>query len=455
MFSSRRIFKNLSSLKLAVIVITYLCIVTGVGTVVESRLDAQAAKTQVYDSLWMYFGLGGLALSLIAVMVDRWPWKKRHAPFLLAHVGIIALLIGSVQTLRWGVDGSMNIPIGQKLGQVTISESQILVYASFDGNRLSKIFEKDVNFFRQDPRTRPLSVNTEAGEFKFVEFAPYVIPQRLVDPSEDNLRGAGLRFQVSNGQFQHIDWLVQKKAGASVQNDLGPLRVRLGENPHRAEMKNEVVLIPMAGDELSYKIFSKDSDKVLKTGIVKEGQQFDLGWMGMKLKVLRYHPQALERWDIQPRERPTPLTVSAVKMNYQDADHWILLNDTLRIFTDSTAYFVSFVNKRIDLGFDLTLKEFIKENYAGTQKAMAYKSLVEVPGGEIREISMNEPLNWQGLTFYQASFQEDEMGQPTSSVLSVNYDPGRFLKYAGSLIMSLGIILLFYNRRQKPVKGAS
>ncbi len=60
---------------------------------------------------------------------------------------------------------------------------------------------------------------------------------------------------------------------------------------------------------------------------------------------------------------------------------------------------------------------------------------------------MNEPMKYKGLTFYQASFQNDQMGRPVASVLSVNYDPGRFLKYFGSLVMSLGIILLFYFKR--------
>jgi hypothetical protein len=57
---------------------------------------------------------------------------------------------------------------------------------------------------------------------------------------------------------------------------------------------------------------------------------------------------------------------------------------------------------------------------------------------------MNEPMKKAGLTFYQSSFQEDEKGQPTHSVFSVNKDPGRFLKYLGSLLIFLGIFMLFY-----------
>jgi hypothetical protein len=446
--SWKKVIKTLSSLKLAVIIIAYLCVVIAIGTIVESRFDSAAAKARVYDSVWMFIGMGALSLSLIAVMVDRWPWKKRHVPFILAHIGILFIILGSVLTLRWGLDGNMVVNIGESQKNVTINEQQIVIYASFDGNRLSKVFEKDVNFLKNDLTKNPITVDTGEGQFKFTEFKPYVIPSRQVGPSEDPMKGAGLRFQVSNGQFQHIDWLVQKKKETAAVQDLGPLRVRLGEASQNSEKRNEVALIPN-GSEINYKVFSKDQEKAVLTGTVKEGSDITLPWMGLKLKVLRYHPRADERWDIQEREHPTPLTVPAVKLTYKNEDHWIVLNDTLRIFSSNTGYFVSYINKRVELGFDIKLKEFIKENYAGTMKAMAYKSIVEVPEIGTHEISMNEPLNWKGLTFYQASFQEDEFGKPVSSVFSVNYDPGRPLKYGGSLIMTLGIILLFYNRRQK------
>jgi len=63
---------------------------------------------------------------------------------------------------------------------------------------------------------------------------------------------------------------------------------------------------------------------------------------------------------------------------------------------------------------------------------------------------MNEPLKFGGYTFYQASYNQDERtGEPTATVLSVNYDPGRWIKYLGSLILSVGIIWLFVQTRKR------
>ena len=78
---------------------------------------------------------------------------------------------------------------------------------------------------------------------------------------------------------------------------------------------------------------------------------------------------------------------------------------------------------------------------------MSYESDVSVEGLGKVNISMNEPMKHAGYTFYQSSFQEDDMGRPTASILSVNKDPGRWIKYFGSALIVLGIVMLFYFRK--------
>ncbi|MEZ4873834.1 MAG: hypothetical protein R2827_16660 [Bdellovibrionales bacterium] len=73
-----------------------------------------AAGKPVYHSWWMYGTLLVLSVQLIAVMVDRWPWKMRHTGFILAHIGILVTIYGSILTRFFGIDGSMAIPIGEK-----------------------------------------------------------------------------------------------------------------------------------------------------------------------------------------------------------------------------------------------------------------------------------------------------------------------------------------------------
>ncbi|MBY0384402.1 cytochrome c biogenesis protein ResB, partial [bacterium] len=150
----------------------------------------------------------------------------------------------------------------------------------------------------------------------------------------------------------------------------------------------------------------------------------------------------------------SPEATSAVKFTYNGKEQWLGLNSMVRLFGDSEMYILTYGNRRLPLSFDMYLKNFEVGRYQGTMRAASYQSLVYLTD-ENREvlISMNEPLQHKGFTFYQASFQEDSMGRPIASVLSVNYDPGRWVKYLGSLLIVFGAIHLFY-RRWKKARGA-
>ncbi len=441
----KRLNKPLASLKLAVFIILSIAVITAVGTIIEAKYDAYAAKKLVYDTWMMYTIMGLLAINLIGVMVDRWPWKKRHASFVLAHIGILFLLLGAVITAKYGLDGSMRVGIGDQNTFVQTAETDMVVYSSFDGDRYSKTFESEVDFFRKPPtEQKPLEIPVVEGAIKVVDYKKYVLPSRKVVADESGKAGSGLRFQIQNPNVNVIEWLVQRKPNALATHDFGPAQVHLGPIPAKGLMKNEIYVSPEKDGRLRYAVFYKESEKPGKTGFLKEGDVFDPGFkMSMEFRVLRFMPSAVEDWDLQTLEQPTPLTTSAVKILFEGKEHWVLLNDMVKLFTNNGVYLLTYGNRRIDVGFPLKLKSFEVDRYQGTTRAMAYKSVVTVPDLGEHVISMNEPLKYKGLTIYQASFQE-ENGQPVASIFSVNADPGRFIKYLGSLIMTLGVILLMW-----------
>lgn len=440
----KRLNKPLASLKLAVFIIISLAVITAIGTFVEAKFDAYAAKKLVYDTWYMYTIMGLLIINLTAVMLDRWPWKKRHASFVLAHIGIIILLAGAYITANYGLDGSMRVGIGESNNLVQVPETDVVVYTSFDGDRYSKTLEKEVDFFKHPPTAeKPFVIPTYQGEIKIIEYKKYVLPSRKVVAGEVGKAGAGVRFQLQNPNVNVVEWLVQKKPQTLANQNFGPAQIYLGPAPEKGRGKNEIFLTPEK-DGLAYVVFQKDQEKPQKKGFVKEGDVFDPGFkMALSFRILRYMPAAIEEWDLKDAEAPTPLTTSAVKIIFEGKEHWVLLNDMVKLFTDNAVYLFTYGNRRVDIGFKVKLHKFEVSRYQGTMRAAAYQSLVDVDSGNQHLISMNEPLKHKGLTIYQASFQEEE-GQPVASIFSINHDPGRFLKYLGSLVISLGIILLMW-----------
>jgi hypothetical protein len=444
---AKKIIKVLASLKLAVFVIAALAVLSSIGTFVEARYDLTAARKLVYMTPWMFAVLGLLAINLTAVMVDRWPWRRRHVSFILAHIGILLVLLGSVFTMKWGIDGTMRFGIGESSKFVTLPDTEFVVWSSFDGDRFTKIIEQPVDFFVDRPQTHSFSISLPEGEMKVVDYIPYALSSKQVLGTDSDKAGSALRFNLSNPNVNLTEWLVQGKPQSLVSQNLGPVKVHLGPIPASSD-QNEVYFEPQADGRLKFAVFYADSAKKPKRGVASQGDSIQTDWMGLELKVLRFLPRAQESWEFKEYHRPTPLTNAAIKILFQGKEHWVQLNDVIKFFTESGVYFVSYASKRIDLGFELALKKFEVGRYPGTLRAASYSSLVTTPEGEDVLISMNEPLKYQGLTFYQASFTEGPDGQPNASVLSVNYDPGRFLKYLGSLILSLGVVWLFWDKRR-------
>lgn len=445
----KKFVRFFSSLKIAVVVIIVLGIITAYGTIMEARYNTMTAQKLVYHSWYMYGIQGFLCFILMMVMIDRWPWKKHQVGFVMAHVGLITLLYGSMMTKLWGIDGTLSFGIGQTSRSVVVDEIDFLVFGSFDGMNYRNLHVKSVDFFLNPPtKANPYKVSLPPGDLVIDEYAPYAFVERKIVPRPGTKKGAALRFQLQNQFANILEWVAQRDEMRGATAQFGPLTLTLVTGEYEwSKAGNEIVLFTQGDSaELKYKIYSKKEGREVRSGKLKIGDELVTPWMGMTFRVINYYPRAEEETHVLAREYPTPLTTQAIKVNFNGESRWQPLNQPLRFFTGSEAYVVEYRNRELNLDFDLLLKEFKMGTYQGTTRASSYASIVKVPDlGEIT-ISMNEPLKHSGFTFYQASFQQDNNGKPIASILSVNRDPGRFVKYFGSLFVVLGTMLMFRYR---------
>ncbi|MCJ8276809.1 MAG: hypothetical protein MJK18_08205 [Bdellovibrionales bacterium] len=224
----RKLIKPLASLKLAVFIIIAMGVMSAWGTIVESMYnDAKRAQETVYHSWYSYTIFLLLSVNLIAVMADRWPWKRKHTGFLLAHVGIIILIAGSLITRYYGIDGSMAFNIGESRDRVMVAETDIIVYSGLISGGARKVFEKEVHFFKEAPDEKnPMKISMGADEIVIDKFEPYTIPQSKVTVSDKDADGPGLRFQMSNERVSESEWLVMGSRPFKVK-DMGPAKIEI------------------------------------------------------------------------------------------------------------------------------------------------------------------------------------------------------------------------------------
>ena len=129
----RATFKFLSSLKLALLLLSVLIFACICGTLCESGFNADVAKTFVYNAWWFNLWLVFLVINLFCVAAIRYPWKPHQTGFVITHAGIILLLIGGLIDRRWGVEGFMGLYRGQPATErMHLREQDLLVFA--EGN---------------------------------------------------------------------------------------------------------------------------------------------------------------------------------------------------------------------------------------------------------------------------------------------------------------------------------
>jgi len=100
--------------------------------------------------------------------------------------------------------------------------------------------------------------------------------------------------------------------------------------------------------------------------------------------------------------------------------------------------------ERYYLPFSLHLIEFRHDKYPGTDIPKNFSSRVRLQNlenGEDREVRifMNNPLRYEGETFYQASFDPDDHG----SVFQVVHNPSWLTPYFSCVLVATGLVIQF------------
>ena len=102
-----------------------------------------------------------------------------------------------------------------------------------------------------------------------------------------------------------------------------------------------------------------------------------------------------------------------------------------------------------ELPFELELTDFKLTRYPGSFSPSSYESYLNIHQNSDTipaHIYMNNVLDLDGYRFYQASFDQDEMG----SILSVNHDAwGRKVTYTGYILLFAGLILMLGSKHSR------
>ena len=226
-----------------------------------------------------------------------------------------------------------------------------------------------------------------------------------------------------------------------------------------AAAPNHLTLFLEDNGTVTYALESRKTGRA--TGTIELNKPLTTGWADWQLTVDRTMPHAEEWMDFIPT--PPPVTGAdlpdgiriRIEQGGKISEQWIPAGWQISIPVGAAEVRAAYGWKQIPLPIGLELLEFEVQRNEGSDSPAGFKSTVRVANAEGQTATgqcwMNNPFNfpgewwrtWSGLTFKmsQASWNPENLGQSTIQILR---DPGWLLKWIGSLLVVIGVFMMFY-----------
>ena len=318
---SSRIFDALASLRLAVVVMVTLGGTCAYATFYEMDHGTPAVQRDIYQTPGFSLLLGLLGVNIFSVMMKRYPWKEHHVGFVMAHIGILILLAGSLISLHRGLDSNMPLYEGETTDRVTLLEKALFV--SVPGMTAPGQFP--VAFEKRPPapgREQRFSVPGSDVTLVAEDYAAHV---EVADTFRAGDGEPALHFTLQAPFATQDGWLSASSEGPSHLN-FGPVSLGfhsaasvveaevMAKNP---ESKNQVHFVAAPGGVLLYG--SSGETGAVTTGRVEVGKPVPTSMGAMTLTVDQSFERAARTRQVAPATPPAKeeRRLSAVKVRLE------------------------------------------------------------------------------------------------------------------------------------------
>ena len=146
-----RIFRFISSIKLAVPLLSIIIGILIWATFYESQVGTTTVQQEVYKSPWFGALMFMLALNLGMSALSRYPWRgARKIGFAITHFGLIVLIAGSAAVIHLGVEGMLLVRTDAGYNDRMRIEGDVLEVLNAEGE-----IERGNIFIKEDGSVNP------------------------------------------------------------------------------------------------------------------------------------------------------------------------------------------------------------------------------------------------------------------------------------------------------------
>ncbi len=462
--------RTLGSLKFAVMIILVFCAFLTWGTLMESKHGADYANRLVYKSWPFLIVQFSIFLSILFAALIRLPPKKHLYGFYTIHAGLITLFIGAWVTYSSGIDGAIKLHPNTPTQSLEVNEDELRIgdihYAlpfisgvtqidqELAGAILGKYYpfaSERLRWISDTSELQPTSQYLISNDKIREEFTLSLHPSSTFGQKE---KLGKLNIFYLNPVYESC--FQKRQSGILVWNKRTNRcqhvrKVSLHERPFSLGEFEKTPHLFLFGKTMAY---FDQRNKNWRISVIAEKSK--LPWMNLNLTLLRHETGAFPQ--IVPEyQKPKlgmveeELNVRALEVNFMGKNFWVTSRKPVIFNTGNKLITFELGKKKLELPYTLNLDKFLMGTDPGSDSAASYESQITLFQNAVSKkhrIFMNNPLKFRDFTFYQASFFPISPGV-FGSVLSVNFDPGRWLKYLGAILLVLGSIWHYQLRRLK------
>ena len=189
---------------------------------------------------------------------------------------------------------------------------------------------------------------------------------------------------------------------------------------------------------------------------LQAGQPVETPWPDKKLAVLRRFDHArIQKNAVQPnpiRMNRVPALLVKVTAQGKTSEVWVQKYRPRSVSAGGAFYELSYGEKQIPLGFETKLNRFRIGYYPGGESKRSFESHITVTDpatGRVQDriVSMNHPAKHGAYTLYQSSYRQER--DRSITFLSVSWDPGQPIAFAGYIATAIGMLLVLVLRMKE------
>lgn len=438
----KKIYQFLTSMSFMGFLLLVLAFSMALATFIESSWGTDAAKGLIYNTHWFEFVFLLLGINLVVNFIQKKLYLWRKLSIGIFHLSFIIIVLGAAITRYISFEGMIHIREGQSSSSIVSTDTYLTVKTPDEVVKKKVLFSE----LRSGQFNKKVNVNGQSVRIKSVGFVESAMRAPVASASGSPM----VDFVISAGNgMQSFTF----SKGDEV--DLGNAVVGFSDDADIRFIQEGDSLFIQSAVDLTVRAMAATDSTIIKAGTKAPVQVMTLyGFDNYLLLVKQFYPSAIVR---VTRDSSGSSTDNAVVLEISDGQSTNTVNvfgsggvvgEPVTFDVAGSQIEISYGSELINLPFELYLRDFQLERYLGSQSPSSFASeltLIDNERGIDRDVRvfMNNTLKYRGYRFYQASYDQDELG----TVLSVNKDfLGTFITYVGYLLLAIGIVLSLLNK---------